>query len=173
MPNGAKAVCATATLSNPVQSDTRGKFTLGPGGAAEHSPGRQPWETGSNGSPKAPSGATEPQALNASVVPPGLNHRKLPPETQGSRPGLLSGAPCGGFRGTDSRHSVRRIPGSTRAAGGTGGLPASVLDFGRCVGAMLTALREHAPSGKTCPRRAVGMAPITVLLSLSALLSAS
>jgi hypothetical protein len=42
-------------------------------------------------------GATERRAHHASVVPPGLNHRKLPPDTQGLRPGLLSRAPLRGL----------------------------------------------------------------------------
>ena len=70
------------------------RLFLGPGGAADNSPGREPWENNQPPhiflSPRQ--GATEQLALHDSVVPPGLKHRKLPPETQGLRPGLLSDA---------------------------------------------------------------------------------
>ena len=138
MPNGTKAVCATATLSNPVRSDTRGKFTLGPGGAAEHSPGRQPWETSSNGSPKAPSGATEPKARSPLCRP---------------------------WRGSDSlqRLCIPRACALGYALSPLAGLMKLAEVPAIRAGAMLMALREHAKNRKTCPRQAVGTPPFRTL----------
>ncbi len=61
----------------------------------------------------------------------------------GAHSGLISGA--NGFRRAQSSRGL-----SASESG----------DLERKRGAMLTALREHAMQPKTCPRRAVGMAPV-------------
>src|SRR5436309_14756138 len=64
---------------------------LAPKGAAQRSPGREPWVTGPQSAKKSPKGATHSEC----AAPLGLLLLSSAPDTQGLRPGLRRAAPFG------------------------------------------------------------------------------
>ena len=69
---------------------------LGPGGAADNSPGREPWGENRSNTPLSPrQGATE-QHMHDSVVPPGLKHLTSIVSNPGLAPGAIIDRPLTG-----------------------------------------------------------------------------
>ena len=95
--NLAELVGAARRGSGPPVSSKDGRTSLlGPGGAADNSPGREPWGENRSNTPLSPrQGATE-QHMHDSVVPPGLKHLTSIVSNPGLAPGAIIDRPLTG-----------------------------------------------------------------------------